>query len=208
MSESESNETNSENQEQEGSLGCGCLIIILVLALVIFAFNSCIRHAKEHNNLSSKTDSTTQKATEDKVSKKEEFAIFQEDLIKITAKCDSDYSKATKALEQNDTINAFIYFDNASYNCGDAFLKIQSIKKPKGLTGSQNEQLQSALTNLQSAYSKKRVAAKNLKKAIDKNSLSALASAKESINQYEKYLLLGSLQIKAIEKEINGSANQ
>ena len=116
MSESESNETNSENQEQEGSLGCGCLIIILVLALVIFAFNSCIRHAKEHNNLSSKTDSTTQKATEDKVSKKEEFAIFQEDLIKITAKCDSDYSKATKALEQNDTINAFIYFDNASYN--------------------------------------------------------------------------------------------
>ncbi len=60
MSESESNETNSENQEQEGSLGCGCLIIILVLALVIFAFNSCIRQAKEHNNLSSKTDPTTQ----------------------------------------------------------------------------------------------------------------------------------------------------
>ena len=138
--------------------------------------------------------------------KKSEFLKLESQVYTTTKQCDADYSKAIKSITNSGYGDSATNFQNAHYDCLDAFNQVQKIQIPDNLNDTQTKMLKAAIEDLTSAYACKNGASQSAYKYITTGDISKMDKAKDEINLSQEGLLNAMFKIEQVKKELNISA--
>lgn len=171
-------------------IGCGCLSIILVVFVIIIG-------SLAPND---KPNADTSKNSSYSVS--DEFVKYENQLKYISSKCDSDYNKAVKSLENREQLAAYKQFESAHYSCLDSFNNYKNLEIPAVLQQEYKKELKGTKEDLSTAYATKSSACKKFQKAIDKNSIEQLNQANDNIDLSNRLSSQASIKLADIKNKI------
>lgn len=121
---------------------------------------------------------------------------FQNELNKITKRCDIAYNKTVKYMESGNVLESYSMADKAYWTCSESSNEVQNIPINSSLPAKTKEELKKAKEFISNAYTYKKWCLNDIKGYIDDpNKIKHLHNLKENGNAAQQYILKGAILI-------------